>query len=58
MIHLTDVFCVLLRYYGASNISDYIKRLIQLSVIQLSGRYCIFNVNFKMITRQRFSDVV
>jgi len=41
MIQLTDVFCVLFRYTTVSLLSDYNKRLIQLSVIQLSGGHCI-----------------
>jgi len=41
MIQLTDVFCVLFRYITGSLLSDYNKRLIQLSMIQLSGGHCI-----------------
>jgi len=41
MIQLTDVFCVLFRYITGSLLSYYNNRLIQLSVIQLSGGDCI-----------------
>ncbi len=42
MIQLTDVFCVVLRYKWASTeISDYNKWLILLSVIPLSGGHCM-----------------
>jgi len=40
MIQLTDVSCVPFRYVMGSLLSDYNKRLIQLSVIQLSGGHC------------------
>ncbi len=41
MIQLADIFCVLFSYITGSLLSDYNKRLIQLSVIQLSGGQCI-----------------
>ena len=40
MIQLTDVFCVLFRYTMGPVVSDYNKRLILLSAIQLSGGHC------------------
>ncbi len=46
MIQLTDVFCELFSYITGSLISDYYKRLIQLSVIQLSGGHCNTNMLF------------
>jgi hypothetical protein len=45
MIQLFDVFCVLLRYKRQA-ISDYIKSLIQLSVIQVSGGHFICKAFF------------
>ena len=43
MIQLTDIYCVLFRHIGPV-ISDYNKRLILLSVIQLSGGHCIHSI--------------
>jgi len=40
MIQLNDVIYEIYRYITGSVIFDYYKRLIQLSVIQLSGGHC------------------
>jgi len=48
MIQLTEVFCLLFSDKEGSVASDHNKRLIQLSVIQLSGGHCMSNhVDFK-----------
>jgi len=49
MIHLTDVFCVLLSNWGIMGpvFSDYNMQLILLSVIQLSGGHCTCDVIYR-----------
>jgi hypothetical protein len=53
MNQLTNVFCVLFTCNGAA-IFDYNKRLILLSVIQLSGGHCIHIIFETAILNTKF----
>jgi hypothetical protein len=53
MIQVTNVFCVLYIYNGASAVFEYNKWLILLSVIQLSGGYCLYlQIFFSRLTSE------